>query len=295
MNKIKWLVQDVGIKMANIEDNFYALQRIGYSFNNFGVIANEHLISNLENILFDPDEHFIIRGGVKILSLLEQSSSLGQLNPYLTAEQLLYNDIYTQHLKNAVFYNEQTFDQAYYGQLDLPLLNANATLYPVIDNMNLSFKENMFLKPSKDLKAFTAGILEAGQTIGDFILNQSYQMTYLTEQAVIAPCKTITSEYRFFVVDQQVITGSRYRLGNQTNVSDIVPSNLLEAAKEYAKLYQPHAIFTMDLAETPEGIFIVEYNCWNASGLYRTDVMKIFNTVHEYQETLNYQKKPSLS
>ena len=40
----------------------------------------------------------------------------------------------------------------------------------------------------------------------------------------------------------------------------------------------------MDLAETPEGISIVEYNCWNASGLYKTNIAKIFDAVDKYKK-----------
>lgn len=291
--KIKWLVQDVGINVQNIHANFDTLIRFGFPYSNFGVIAFTKTISNLKNILNDPEEQFIIRGGTKILTLLEQINSLQEVNQFLSEEQLSFSEQYIHNLKNGVFYHEQSFDQAYYGQLDLPLLNKGANYYPIKDHLQLSFKDNMFLKPSKDQKAFNAGVLEAGETIESFIINQAYQKSYLDEIAVIAPCRAISSEYRFFVVDKEVITGSRYRLAGQGNLSEIIPNNILEAAKEYAKLYQPHDVFTMDLAETPEGIFIVEYNCWNASGLYKTDVAKIFHVVQEYKEGLMQQKKLS--
>ena len=49
----------------------------------------------------------------------------------------------------------------------------------------------------------------------------------------------------------------------------------------------------MDLADTPEGIKIIEYNCWNASGLYKTNIPKIFNTVQDFQiDKLKYKFKP---
>lgn len=281
---VKWLVQDVGIHVSNLEANFTALQRLNLPYYNFGVIASTNTISNLENILSDPEEEFIIRGGTKILTLLKKVHSLAEVNDFLSTEQLAYSSQYIEQIRNGIFYDEQAFDQAYYGQFDLPLLNKGATLYPIKDNLNLSFKEPMFLKPSRDLKAFTAGILEPGQTIEQFVHSQSYQQFYVDETAVIAPCKPIIEEYRFFVVEQEVISGSRYRFANQTNITDIIPPEILEAAKEYAKLYQPHDIFTMDLAETPDGIYIVEYNCWNASGSYKTDLVKTFQRIQEYKE-----------
>lgn len=53
-------------------------------------------------------------------------------------------------------------------------------------------------------------------------------------------------------------------------------------AKAYAKLYQLHEIFTLDIADTPEGYKIVEYNCWACSGLYASDKNKLFLTVNDY-------------
>jgi hypothetical protein len=280
---IKWLVQDVGISMSMIEANFDTLSKLGFSYGNFGVIPFTKNITNLENILTNPNQHFIIRGGTKILTLLQNITNLKEVNDDLSTEQLKYSDEYISMLKNGIFYNEQNFDQAFYGNFDLPLLNKGAKLYPIEQNLYLKFDTDVFIKPSKDQKAFNAGILEAGQTIYDFVNSQTHQNTYLTELAVIAPCKIITAEYRFFVVDKEVITGSRYRFADRVNISDIVPNNVLDCAKEYAKLYQPHDIFTMDLAETPNGISIVEYNCWNASGLYKTNIAKIFDSIHQFK------------
>lgn len=56
----------------------------------------------------------------------------------------------------------------------------------------------------------------------------------------------------------------------------------MDIAKSYAQLYQPHDIFTMDLAETPEGVKIVEYNCWNGSGLYHCDKVLLFSCVQDF-------------
>lgn len=57
---------------------------------------------------------------------------------------------------------------------------------------------------------------------------------------------------------------------------------MVDIAKEYAKLYQPHEIFTMDLVETDNGVKIVEYNCWNGSGLYHCDKIKLFKEVNDF-------------
>lgn len=280
--KIKWLVQNVGFSTTNLDLTEDTLKRMNLPYELFGISRLINYVINLENILTDPNEHFIIRGGTSLLSLLNKIDNLQEVNPHLSEEQLQKSHQYITNLKHGVFYNEQGFDQNYYGKLNLPLLNAVSQNLAIKDHLNTSFNEPVFIKPSRDQKAFNAGILEPGYSIKDFIFSQLHENFYLEEIAIIAPLKSIYAEYRFFVVDQEVITGSQYRNSHSLFVSDIIPENVQAAAKEYAKLYQPHDIFTMDLADTPEGIKIIEYNCWNASGLYKTNIPKIFNAVQEF-------------
>lgn len=280
---IKWLVQDVGMQMVNLHWNFEALKRLEFPFGNFGVIAHEKMITNLEEVL-EKDWHYIIRGGTKILVLLDSIHSLDEVNSHLSFEQQAYSTQFIERLKAGVFYDVQRFDQAYYSTLDLPLLNSGAKLYKISEHLNTRFSQDMFLKPSRDLKAFDAGILPKGVSLQEHITSGKHQAMYLEEQALIATVRPIAAEYRFFVVEKEVITGSQYRLGGKGVLSSIIPENIMCAAKEYAQLYQPHDVFTMDLAQTQQDISIVEYNCWNASGLYHTDVCKIFHTVHEYKQ-----------
>lgn len=279
--KIKWLVQDVG-KTIMLNDNFNTLETIGANFYNFGVIENTTSITNLDNILLDPEDNYIIRGGTKILHLLENYSDLETFCEYLSPFQIEHKEIFLQKLKSAIFYDRMHFDQAYYNQLDLPLLNQDAFFLPIKEHKNTCFDVPYFIKPSQDLKAFIPGILAPGQTIQHFIENSQHLKNYDHELALLSKVKHINKEYRFFVVDQQIVTGSQYKDADQIKYDSFVPSNILNIAKEYAKLYQPHAIFTMDLADTPEGVKIVEYNCWNGSGLYHCDKVLLFTTVEDY-------------
>lgn len=289
--KLKWLVQNVGFSTTNLDLTESTLQRMDIPYHVFGISRLLNYVINLETILQDPEEQFVIRGGTSLLSLLNKINDLKEVNPHLSEKQLQFSDIYIDNLKKGLFYDEKSFDQNYYGQLDLPLLNADSQNLPIKDYLETSFKQPVFIKPSRDQKAFGPGILEPGYTIKDFIFSQIHENFYLEEIAIIAPVKTIYAEYRFFVVDQEVITGSQYRNSTQLFVSEYIPENIQKAAKEYAQLYQPHDIFTMDLADTPEGIKIIEYNCWNASGLYKTNVPKIFNTVQEFKEQQYLNKK----
>jgi len=268
--------------MANRMEAIEMLDRFGFAHDSFGIVPPSMGILNIAQILKDPEEKFIVRGGTRLHAILQSVQNASELGENLAAHQVEQGARYISQLRQGIFYDEERFDQAYYSKLGLPLLNSDATMYPIEQNLTQKFDCEMFIKPSKDEKAFDAGILSPGQTIEEFITSQPQARRWLYEMAVIAPRKTIVAEYRFFVVNKEVVTGSLYRFAGNANFSANVPGNVMEAAVEFARLYQPHAIFTMDLAETPSGIHIVEYNCWNASRMYAADIGKTFHAVHEY-------------
>lgn len=279
--KIKWLIQDVG-KTVMLQDNFETLKTIGASYQSFGLIEGTSFITNLESILTDLDDVYIIRGGTKILHLLETYNDIEQFCPYLNEFQIANKTIFLNKLKNAIFYHCELFDQAYYSQLDLPLLNKDAFFLPIKDNKTKSFNVPYFLKPSKDLKTFLPGILQPGETIQHFIENSQHLKQYDHELALLSPVKIILKEYRFFIVNKEIITGSQYKNGDIVEHKSFIPDYMLDIAKQYAQLYQPHDIFTMDLAETEHGVKIVEYNCWNGSGLYESNKIELFKSVQKF-------------
>ena len=58
---------------------------------------------------------------------------------------------------------------------------------------------------------------------------------------------------------------------------------VLKRAQEYALLYTPADIFTMDLARLNDGsIKIIEYNCFNCSGVYLCDLVDTYQAIKEY-------------
>lgn len=282
MNNIKWLIQSVG-KNQMLEDNFETVKKLKFDYDNFSLITGKNEIINLENFLTNEEDNYILRGGTKIISLFFSGiNDLEKLSNYLTENQIKNKDIFYKKLKEGIFYDEINFDQEYYNKLDLPLLNKNSVFISIKDNKELSFDNDYFIKPSKDLKSFLPGILKAKQKIKDFIESGSYIQDYDKEMLLVSPVEKLYNEYRFFIINKEVITYSQYRNENEVKYNSFVPKKMVDIAKEYAKLYQPHEIFTMDLVETDNGVKIVEYNCWNGSGLYHCDKIKLFKEVNDF-------------
>lgn len=265
---IKWLVQDTSRTLYAVNDEFNALKKLNYEIVPFGVIPFTDTITGLDDI--KSTDTVIIRAGTKIVGLLGEMKS-DNISPEVM-----------KVLNNGISHSVKNFDQAYYSNLDLPLLNSNPLILDLKKDLYASFSTDKFVKPSSDLKAFTAGVMNAGTVLKNFIESHYYRSNYADETVLVHDVVEINAEYRFICIEDKVIEGSRYRDNNQLIVNNSIPKSVLDCANEYVKLYNPSDIFTMDLAETPMGIKIVEYNCWNGSGLYAMDIPKLFSTVQEY-------------
>lgn len=283
--KVVWLIQDVNMRFKKLNEVFSALENLGFEYKTFGVLPFTNTITGLEDIL-DEDVMYVVIAGTKVLSVLTDVEELSELNDFLTEKQLQNQDFYLDNLKNAIFYDINKFDQLSYNGIGLPLLNDSPELYLIGDNLDKTFDVDKFIKPSRDLKAFNGGIIKSGQTIEHFIKSQMHQSFYKEEVAIVGDLKNIQSEYRFFVVEEKIVTGSMYKLGDKVVSDKNIPIDMMEAAQNYSKLYQPSDVFTMDLAYTDKGIKIVEYNCWNCSGHYDCDLDKIYLAIDSYVKSI---------
>ena len=281
MKKIKWMIQDVNMNFSKLDEVAHALNVLGYEYHGFGVIPFTKTITGLENIV-EEDCLYVLISGTKVLTLLDGITCLSEVNENVPSNLLEKSGQIITNIKNGLFYDVNKFDQTNYANLGLPLLNDSAMYLPIKDNLNRSFDKTMFIKPSRDLKAFDGGFIERGQTIKDFIENQMYQAFYIDEIAIISELRNISAEYRFFVVNGEITGQSMYKFGGHVTKAYPVPQNIIDAANEYKDLYQPDDIFTMDLADTDQGIKIIEYNCWNASGHYNCDLVKTYAKINNY-------------
>ena len=282
--KVKWLIQDVGLIVSQMYRKFDALQFMGEKISGVGVVANCQYISGLEDAIEnDLDTKYVLLPGVKVLNLLKSANNITADLEFPTAFHLENSDVILKALIAGMFYDYTNFDQAYYGKLNLPLLNNSAIYIPIKDNLNKSFDEDKFVKPSRDLKAFDAGILKAGESIEQFIMKKSRQRFFMEEQLVVSKVLEMKDEYRFFVIDNIVVTGSAYRRNGIVGENVLIPDEVLKRAQEYALLYTPADIFTMDLARLNDGsIKIIEYNCFNCSGVYLCDLVDTYQAIKEY-------------
>jgi len=110
------------------------------------------------------------------------------------------------------------------------------------------------------------------------------------DKIVLAPLTNIYQEYRFFVVDRKIITGSMYKLGSKVLYSDVVPERITEYAQVMANQWSPNRAYCLDiavtdvderLAHTNHGdLKVIEINALNSAGFYRCDMNKFVAAIN---------------
>lgn len=177
-------------------------------------------------------------------------------------------------------FHYQHWSKAFSGHL----LNENAVIN-TFDKIEPIWDE-FFFRPCEDTKIFNGEVTTKEKFFlwREKEMNSPYGCDYANDEVMISPLKEIISEYRFFVVDGKVVTYSQYKQDNELYQSNDVPTNIVLFAQQMVDLWQPVRAFVIDIANTSEGLKVIEINNFNSAGFYDADVVKIIDAI----EGMNY-------
>ena len=243
-----------------------SLREIGIEPIYFGIIPFTTEMTGTED--FANYDKVIMHGSVKVIDLWQKG--------FLPKEAVIW-------------YNEEAFDQLSYSNVipkDL-LLNGQASFGKFGNLKDFPMRDYVFVKPSKDLKAFAGLVVPQGKTIYEEVfshqLSSSFSENSDDEVIMISPLRKIEKEYRNFVVNGKIVDSSIYKIGSKITYE--VPTDFerqqlnefLEVLKDY---YEPHSAYVADFAKLEDGsLVLIEYNCINCAGMYAVDRRKVFNAL----------------
>ena len=145
-----------------------------------------------------------------------------------------------------------------------------------------------FTRPSQDLKQFSGQVMKAIH-IRDWFQDmlQDGEGDYFVKpdfEVVISKPKTISAEWRWFVVGGKIVSGSMYRAHGQMRQEQAVDAALIAEAQMLADKWLPHDCVVMDTALVGDDVKVIEFNCINASGFYQHDIDAIFKALWDYHQ-----------
>lgn len=165
------------------------------------------------------------------------------------------------------------------------LNNASMTLEHAIEFLKLQDPlSQWFTRPCEDLKQYSGQVINAGgcwQWMEDAMTRESsgsYKLSADTK-VVISCVKNIQAEWRWFVVDGKVVSGSIYRSRGQLVKRRELDDAIISEAQTIADIWLPHRNCCMDLARVNDKLKVIEFNTINSSGFYDNDVNVIFKSL----------------
>jgi len=182
------------------------------------------------------------------------------------------------------------------------ILNEDATVIEMGKINTLSYEDDkeFFTRPCEDGKEY-AGEIATWKSFREWanrVLDMKedfYKTITSNTKILLASVKKIYSEYRFFVVDGKVVTGSQYKIGSRVQYTEFIDKPIINFAQHMANIWSPALAFVIDIADTPDGYKVIEINCMNSAGFYACDMLKLvhaiekldFNSKIENQEDIN--------
>lgn len=187
--------------------------------------------------------------------------------------------------KPGSFLNEN-FDYPIWKQnLGDNLLNHDAVVCR-FDEVNTSLPE-FFIRPCEDTKSFSGKVYEHDEFYEwkQRVIDTDNDLATLKPETMVmySSPKKIYREYRFFVVNGNIVTGSQYKLGNRVLHDTNIDPDVVAYAQQMVDLWQPALAFVIDIALTPEGCKVIEINNFNSAGFYASDVGKIVDAIENME------------
>lgn len=144
------------------------------------------------------------------------------------------------------------------------------------------FGDDIFIRPNSGRKTFAGFTISRANYQEE--LNSTMMLTSAMPETIclLSPAKKIDAEYRFVVGNGEVIDGSEYRWDRKLDIRhDWSPEAERMADKMAKHSWRPDTVFTVDVADTPDGPKIIELNGFSCAGLYACDKPLIVDRVSE--------------
>ncbi|MFZ6712910.1 ATP-grasp domain-containing protein [Undibacterium sp. TC9W] len=139
--------------------------------------------------------------------------------------------------------------------------------------------KQFFIRPMEDNKAFDGTVID-NEMLADWRSDPA-KNNLLKLDVMVSPVKDIYREYRLFVVNGRVVTGSLYKMAGRPQVSADLDDEVLMYAQTIISKWTPAQAFVMDVCLSEDSYKVIEFNNINSSGFYASDVLKYVDAIQQ--------------
>lgn len=272
MNKVTWVIQTNLLNDLSVQGVWLSAEEAGASVQEAIVVPFQDELGNEAELqaLHVEETHVVIPyGSTKLTRISQQRGWRGNC------------------------FNPETFRTALWNEKRDDMLNQDSVEMPVKDAAKFFegtiLANKWFIRPVEDLKAFNGTVTEAEEIITWMhnVESSKFSKHFNADTLVsISPVKKIYSEARFFIVDGKIVDGSYYRMAGQLQLHHIDQPETLAFAQEMADKWLPHECCVMDLADTDDGLKVIEFNTLNGSGFYDHRINVIVGAMTDWAKKL---------
>ena len=219
---INWIIQDSLTWMAlqnNCNPLITTLQKLNKQFYTCGVIPFEHKITGLEDVNFSNPSFFY--GGILLPILAKEVTSSG------------------------IFWEDDWWNPKTWSQNRNDMLNQEVSISTIGDLRKNWVKEPTFIKPIS-VKEFSGMVLEGKED--KLWWDQEHSDLKDDLKICISPAINIIKEWRFWIVNGKIITGSLYKSYGYLTIKEPVSNEIYNIANKMSRDWLPSKTIVMDIA-----------------------------------------------
>lgn len=268
MNHVTWVIQTNLINDFTTHSVWYAAQDNGCDAKEAVIVPFQDELGNEEDLLAMPVNGVVIPyGSVKLTRISKMRGWRGNC------------------------YDEDTFRSDLWLTKRDDMLNSGAFFMRVRNTPEFfEFAEDSdqwFIRPVKDLKQFNGTVADVADIRNWMNSTKSGNFSFDEDtEIMLAPVQKLYSESRFFIVGGKIVEGSYYKMGGRTHAARITQQEVLDSAQELADKWLPHECCVMDVADTDNGLKVIEFNTINSSGFYDHNIPNIVKAMTEWARNL---------
>lgn len=183
-------------------------------------------------------------------------------------------------LKSGLFFDPEEFQwSSFRSGWEGAMLSSDGRIMSLSEAGNfLRNGATAFVRPDSDSKVFDGGVYDASALAA---AAPEMRVPPTTPVIVASPC-TIEAEWRFFIVDREIVGCSEYRRWGRPSIDGAVPQVAIDLAAELASRWSPADVYCLDLARSCDRMGVVEANCFNASRFYAAVMERVLQSVNAF-------------
>lgn len=185
----------------------------------------------------------------------------------------------------SIWGNLQDFSYSYYADrfgelmLNYPFtkLSFHEFCWRGLDGMTTA--GSLFIRPDDGFKTFEGQVVSTAD-FEDWVTKNHLLQVRGSAPVIAAAPKEIRAEWRLVLLDGKVVTGSRYRPSQSSEVPDAV---IAFAEHAHRSAGPSCRCYVMDVADSCEGLRLIEIGALNCSAFYASNAVEIARSVTSMQ------------